>query len=215
MGKLVRESVRRPVREFARKFVREYYRMLLTLLMLAAMAVVYLGANYLGRFQTTALTNFGFAFEAAIPLIPLFVPLYLTFHFVYITPFFFVFNKRKYERVTAAYLFIVLVSGLFFVLLPTRMVWESFVAKSWTDCLIPFLRQLDAPNFNLFPSMHVSLAFFSTFVVASENKKWGYFLAVASTLIAFSTLLTKQHYLLDLLAGFLLAVVAYVFLVRQ
>lgn len=196
-------------------FMRKHQRLILTLLAMSVIAVIYFGFNYFNSLQAVVYTNFGFAFEKNIPLIPLFVLLYLTVYFVYITPFFFVFNVRKYKHVLAAYLFVAFVSGLFYVILPTKMIWEPFTAKTATDCLIPFLRALDSPNFNLLPSMHVSLAFLATFVVASENRKWGYFLAIASTLIAFSTLFTKQHYVLDLLAGLLLAIVAYLFFVYK
>lgn len=192
----------------------KYRRELLMLGVAAVVMVVYFGANYFGRLLPKVYSNLGFAFESAIPLIPAMVPLYLTVYFVYLAPFFFVFNRHKYARVMQAYLFVVLVSGLIYITLPTKVTWPPFVAKSTVDCFIVFLRNMDVP-YCAIPSMHVSLAFLATFVVASENKKWGYVIAVAATLITFSTLFTKQHYLLDLVAGFVLSVIAYRFFVHQ
>jgi len=195
-------------------FLRKWHKEFLTLATVSVIAAIYFGLNYFVRFTSKVYTSLGFAFEKAIPLIPVAVPLYLTVYFVYLTPFFFIFNKKKYVRVMQAYLFVVLMSGLVYVTIPVKVTWEPFIVRSFVDHFIVFLRNMNLPYCAL-PSMHVSLAYLATFVVASENRKWGYFLAVAATLITFSTLFTKQHYVVDLLTGFLLGLFAYVAFVKK
>lgn len=192
---------------------KEYYHLLLTAAVAGVMAAVYFGLNQFAYLLDTY-TGLALAFEQNIPLIPLFVPAYLTVYFIYLSPLFFVRSTHRYKKVLAAYLFVILVSGLVFLLFPTEMLWEPVACSSVANCLIPFLRTLDSPH-NLIPSMHVSLAYLGSFVVFSEDKKWGFFLLVASTLIAVSTLLVRQHYAVDLIAGLMLSIMAYLFFVRR
>jgi membrane-associated phospholipid phosphatase len=66
------------------------------------------------------------------------------------------------------------------------------------------LRYVDTPA-SCFPSLHVGAVFLASFIFLNESrKKFIIFLAWAA-LISISTLTTKQHYAVDVIAGFLLA----------
>jgi len=45
--------------------------------------------------------------------------------------------------------------------------------------------------------------------LATAYKKWGWFFISIASVIAISTLLVKQHYVWDVISGFILAVFAY------
>ena len=72
------------------------------------------------------------------------------------------------------------------------------------------------PPHNCFPSLHVAHSFVSALACSRVHRRLGLVALIAATLVALSTLFTKQHYVLDAVAGVVLAFVAYgVFLRRD
>jgi membrane-associated phospholipid phosphatase len=71
---------------------------------------------------------------------------------------------------------------------------------------------------NCWPSLHVVYAFLSAFFVRLYKPKLGNFLILWAVIISISTLTTKQHYMWDVVAGYILARLsfkaAYLFLDR-
>ena len=65
------------------------------------------------------------------------------------------------------------------------------------------------PPFNCFPSIHVAHSFVSAFALGRVHLSTGIAALGAASLVALSTLFTKQHYVLDVGAGIVLAGVAY------
>lgn len=92
---------------------------------------------------------------------------------------------------------------LFFVLLPTTMERPEVVGTSVFDWLVKFIYHMDAPV-NLFPSIHC-LESWCCIHAAFEMKKvpnWYKGVTVVMSLGVFaSTLLVKQHVLLDMFGG--------------
>lgn len=150
--------------------------------------------------------------DKIIPQIPIFIILYMCVYFVWAGPFFFVRDKKQFKYCVAAYLFVALLSTLIFILFPTRSYWPDVQPHGIWDYALLALRQSLEEPYNLIPSMHMSLAYLSSFIVAAKNKMAGYILATISTLIAFSTLFTKQHYIVDLIAGFALSLIVFLWL---
>lgn len=70
------------------------------------------------------------------------------------------------------------------------------------------------PPFNCFPSIHVAHSFVSAFALARVHRPVGIAAICAAALVGLSTLFTKQHYVLDVAAGILLAGVAYAIFLR-
>ncbi len=68
--------------------------------------------------------------------------------------------------------------------------------------------------YNCFPSLHVAESFVSAFTSYRVNKGVGIVASAWATVIAVSTLFTKQHFAVDLVAGLLLAYVAYALFLR-
>ena len=76
-----------------------------------------------------------------------------------------------------------------------------------------FLYQADPP-YNCFPSLHVAHSFVSALACWRVHRGVGIAATFCAALVGLSTLYTKQHYILDVLAGILLAAIAYVLFLR-
>jgi len=71
------------------------------------------------------------------------------------------------------------------------------------------------PPFNCFPSLHVAHSFVSALTSYRVNRRLGIASIVCASLVGISTLYTKQHYIADVIAGTLLACVAYAIFLRN
>ena len=150
--------------------------------------------------------------DRAIPLIPetiwIYVSEYLFFIAIYVSAKDMV-NTNKYLYSVFALQFF---SVLIFWFWPTVYPREFFPLPEDIDALTFFMftwiRTIDAPT-NCCPSLHVSSVFLSTFIFLDEQRKKFPFFFLWGTAIAASTLPTKQHYLVDVITGFLLAVIFY------
>ena len=70
---------------------------------------------------------------------------------------------------------------------------------------IDFLFRLDNPPVNCFPSLHVTYAFLTYFAIRTYRPKFAPYFLVLAILISLSTLTFKQHFVVDVVAGFLVA----------
>lgn len=106
-----------------------------------------------------------------------------------------------------------LVCLLCFLVYPTTNIRPDITGTSLWDELIRFLYRVDAAD-NLFPSIHCLTSYFC-FIAVRNNKKiprWYQVLSLFITIsICLSTLTTKQHVLIDVAAGVLLAEISWLF----
>jgi membrane-associated phospholipid phosphatase len=77
-----------------------------------------------------------------------------------------------------------------------------------------FLYSADPP-YNCFPSLHVAHSLLSALTCHRVHKKVGLVATLCAALVALSTLFTKQHYVLDVVAGMLLGIAAYAVFLRD
>jgi membrane-associated phospholipid phosphatase len=91
---------------------------------------------------------------------------------------------------------------------PASVAGSGFVA--WG---LRFLYAADPP-FNCFPSLHVAHSFVSALTCRIVNRGVGIAALASAALVGAATLFTKQHYVLDVLAGVLLAGVAWLVFLR-
>jgi membrane-associated phospholipid phosphatase len=91
-----------------------------------------------------------------------------------------------------------------FLIYPTTIPRNVQAASGLTDKAFQFLYAVDSPT-NCFPSLHVALATLAAIAMLGERKSLGSIAVVWALLISLSTLTTKQHYVIDLIGGLLIA----------
>jgi membrane-associated phospholipid phosphatase len=111
--------------------------------------------------------------------------------------------SNSFIRVFWAYLWMILIGAILHWFIPTQPPWPDQIGtvQGWvkeTTGMLPFA---------CFPSMHVALAVFPAciglFVLKSRTVK--VLSVIAAILISISTISAKEHYVLDLLGGVILA----------
>ena len=134
--------------------------------------------------------------------------------FVGILPLLVVRQRELFRRALRAYLLVMLVAYAGFLVYPTvaprpaDVPGDGFAAWS-----LRLAYSLDPP-YNCFPSLHVAWSFVSALTCYRVHRGVGAVAALWAGLIGASTMYTKQHYFVDVIAGALAAFVAYVLFLR-
>ena len=106
---------------------------------------------------------------------------------------------------------------IFFLVFPTTNVRPVIEGSSIWDTVMAWLYRTD-PADNLLPSIHCLTSWFC-YIAVRENKKIPKWYKLASILMALSicisTLTTKQHVIIDVIAGVLLAESSYLFVKKS
>lgn len=148
-----------------------------------------------------------------VPFIPETVWIYVTEYPLFLVVYFTAKDYLNINKYMYSFLAMQSFAVLIFFLWPTTFPRGQFPLiegemDSLTYSIFSQLRVADTPN-NCAPSLHVSSVYLSSFIFLDEQRskfKWFFLWA---TLIAFSTLTTKQHYLIDLVTGLLMAILFY------
>lgn len=200
--RLVAQSLSRP------------YRVPIPMVLLAALVPLYVFIPVL--LPTRSRYAPELALDRAFPLVPIWALVYGALYlFLILLPIFVVRQDEQIQRTVFAYLLIWITAYGFFVVYPTvaprpaRVVGEGFAV--WG---LRVLYSTDPP-YNCFPSLHVAHSFVSALACGRVHRGVGIFATLCATLVAMSTVFTKQHYILDVIAGVLLAFVAYVAFLRK
>jgi len=154
--------------------------------------------------------------DRAVSLQPAWMLVYGSLYvFVVVLPLLVVRQRDLFRRALQAYLSVMVVSYVGFLLYPTlaprpaEVLGDDFSAWS-----LRLIYSLDPPH-GCFPSLHVAYSFVSALTCYRVHRGVGACAAVWAALIGLSTLYTKQHYVVDVIAGAVAAGVAYVLFVRS
>jgi hypothetical protein len=137
--------------------------------------------------------------------------LYLSLFVFILLPPLFMQRTQELRRYATGMVLIAMVSHTFFFLLPTAVARPH---GSVADPAYRFLLSVDTP-LNACPSLHASLAVYSALWAARllrqarQPGRWHVLTWLWTAAILYATLATRQHVLLDLLGGGLVAVVVY------
>jgi membrane-associated phospholipid phosphatase len=153
--------------------------------------------------------------DRAIALRPAWMLVYGSlFVFTAVLPLLVVRQRELFRRAMQAYLTVMLVAYAGFLLYPTAAPRPDIVTgdgfAAWS---LRLAYSLDPP-FGCFPSLHVAYAFVSALTCYRVHSGVGTAAALWAALIGVSTLYTKQHYLVDVVAGTAAALVAYAIFLR-
>ena len=154
--------------------------------------------------------------DYAIPLEPAWSVIYLSLFLAALLPVFVVHQPEMVRRTVNAFLAIWLVAYVFFLAYPT--IGPRPIAKVVGDNFSVWLLQCiyaSDVRYNCFPSLHVAQCFLAALVCYRIHRGVGAVAGVWAALVGVSTVFTKQHYLLDVISGALLAYLAYCVFLRS
>lgn len=155
------------------------------------------------------------AIDDMFPLIPWTIWVYFTEYVIFFAAWFMLRNDLERTKYWYSYMAILLMSVTVFIFFPTTFPradfgLDDFPSSVHVDVFRFFRANMDTPA-NCLPSLHVSSCYIASFAFWRISKpKFCFFFAWA-TLVAISTLTTKQHYFADIWTAFLLTLVSYGF----
>jgi membrane-associated phospholipid phosphatase len=145
--------------------------------------------------------------ELSIPFVPAMTAVYMSIYLLFLAAPFMLRTRRELRSAVITLATMIGIAGASFLLVPARLAFPPATAEDagiWADVYL--LADRLNLTYNLVPSLHVALtvacvAIFSRRASASGKALlWVWAMAVAA-----STLLTHQHHVLDVVAGWLLA----------
>jgi membrane-associated phospholipid phosphatase len=156
------------------------------------------------------------ALDRFIPLQPTWALAYGSLYlFLILLPVLVVRQEEQIRRTVLAYLMVWIAAYVCFVVYPTRASRPAqVIGEGFAVWGLRFLYSADPP-YNCFPSLHVAHSFVSALACYRVHRGVGIATALCASLIGVSTLYTKQHYILDVIAGIFLACVAYAVFLRS
>jgi PAP2 superfamily len=177
--------------------------------LLVIFAVLFLGVNqWTAQRVSDGAQSFypEIAIDAYIPFVPIFVFGYTLYYVWLFLPMLLLRTRAQFYQVMIGFNLVQVPALLLFLLYPSHMTRPLVPGDDIASRLVRFLYRMD-PGFNLLPSLHVGHSvlvalFFHTF---RPRSVW---VTIGSGLIILSTLLIKQHVVLDVLSGIVLAVAA-------
>lgn len=122
-------------------------------------------------------------------------------------------EPQNLSRTLYAMALISLFSFCIFAIFPTTLPRDYATGTGLTAKAFQSLYTIDSSS-NCFPSLHVTLAWLAALGVWQERRSIGVVICLWAVLITISTMTTKQHYFIDVLAGLFLAAVCRMLLMR-
>jgi membrane-associated phospholipid phosphatase len=180
------------------------YRVTIPMVLLLALVPFYLVVA--GRAERGPVYAPEFALDRLFPLAPTWALVYgALYFFLIVLPVIVVQDENLIGPTVRAYLTVWIASFACFLLYPTyaprpdRVIGSGFAV--WG---LRFLYDADPP-YNCFPSLHVAHSFVSALACHRVHRTLGLVALLCASLVAVSTVFTKQHYVADVVAGTALA----------
>jgi len=117
-------------------------------------------------------------------------------------------EKTQFEAYAISILFAATVSYIVYILFPTYVIRPEIMPQDCFSKAIVILYQNDYP-YNAAPSSHTFYTLISFLYIKHWKPKLQLVSLILAILIIASTMLTKQHYLLDVVTGLALGFLAY------
>jgi len=170
--------------------------------------IVYGSCNWITAHRSDVGTWY-YSWERFIPFVPVMIIPYMSIDLFFVAGPFLCRSREELRTFTRRITFAILVAGAFFLLMPLKMGIARPQPSGWTAATFNFLHGFDQP-YNLVPSLHITLRTILADLYARHTKGA---LRVAShvwfSLIGFSTVLTYQHHIVDVIGGFILAAICF------
>jgi protein-tyrosine phosphatase len=169
----------------------------------ALFLVVYGWCNWFTAHRANVPTLF-FEWERSIPFVPLMIAPYLSIDLFFVAAPFLCRSNSELATFSKRIVAAILVGGICFLLFPLRFAFERPHAAGWLGAVFDWFRGMDPP-YNLLPSLHIALRTILAELYARHTR--GAVRAASNiwfVLIGLSAVLTYQHHVMDVVAGFAL-----------
>ena len=198
------------------------YSILPFLFFVLILELSYTGNQLLYKFGITQGSNYPqIGIDSQIPLISWFVyPYFLTFPLALFTYFYLAYKDRKaFWNMYIALIVSFALSGIIYAFFQTEFTKPDFTPVTFTDKFVVWTWNSTYP-INCFPSQHCFMAYAMIISCISAKKEkinmfFKIFTCITSILIVMATVFIRQHFLLDMVASFIIMfpiwALAYVF----
>jgi membrane-associated phospholipid phosphatase len=182
-----------------------YINMEKSLLLVLALTIWF---AYLPLNNRKSLYYFKTKFDSRIPLIPITVWLYIAFFPYIFSTTIILWNSPLFNQ----YMVSSIIAGLFGIIIwylfPNGVIRPKIpIIKSLSQKILTKIYHHDHDT-NGFPSSHVYNTLITTYFLTLQYQNLKYPLWLLATAITISTVTTKQHYIVDILGGILVTILA-------
>lgn len=169
----------------------------------------YLAINWVSS-QRTAFFDVSLGFEQSIPFFPLFIFGYILVYLSVVLVYFVLDDIADWRRAIISFLLATTLAYIIFLIFPVRMDLRPDLSHlSGISAIVTrFYYVIDLP-YNCFPSLHVTYPTLATLISWRHHRTWCLAFAAMTIVVAISVVLVKQHYLADVIAGFVNAGICY------
>lgn len=153
-----------------------------------------------GRYRT-----FSGALESQWPFWPDASLLYISIYPMFLLPFAVVSDGRRARAFALAVVAVLIVSFAAWALFPVEMVRPAVdpSAPGFGEYVLLTIQRSD-PSINCLPSTHCAMAAMSALMIHETRRPLGTWMILTALAIGAATVLTRQHYLVDVVTGYLL-----------
>ena len=157
-----------------------------------------------------------FEFEKRIPQIPWMILFYISYYFYLLLNFALVKQPYKIKALCLTMTFSSLVAAMVFIIFPSELGFSRAENIDGFEGIFNWLHLVDKPH-NLFPSLHITFTSIATYVMICETRSRLFHASIIAwaLMITFSVVLVHQHHLIDVLTGWILALISIVFVYKK
>ncbi len=179
----------------------------------ALFLVVYHACNWITSRRADIGTIY-FDWERAIPFVPFFILPYMSLDLFFVAGPFLCDDEAELRALSRRIALAILIAGACFLLFPLRLAVDRPQPDGWLGIIFRRFCEIDRP-YNLLPSLHIALcSILAVHYARHSSGLWRMASNIWFGLIAVSALLTYQHHFIDVVGGFILAVLCF-FFVRE
>ena len=158
----------------------------------------------------------GGVLDSKIPFNIYFIIPYAFWYFMlFIIPYYLYVKKDKesFIKYFISYILVVIVSNIIFVIYPTTVIRPEVSGSNILELMTRLIFYIDTPIQNCFPSLHCAMSMlWLLFILDSKKSSTSFkiWVPIVSILIMLSTLFVKQHVIIDLISGDVIALIVYI-----
>ncbi|XVG94911.1 phosphatase PAP2 family protein [Eubacteriales bacterium KG127] len=156
--------------------------------------------------------DFTLSFDKKVPVVPWWGAIYLLSYIFWAANYIIIsrISEEKCYRLVVADYISKIVCGIIFIVIPTTNVRPVVSGNGLGEQILNFIYSMDSPT-NLFPSIHCLVSWLCYIGLRGTTAPRWYklFSFVTAIAICASTQFTKQHYIVDVLGGIILAEIAF------